>query len=122
MHQAPALTIPLPFCLALVLPTAFVTARYLLNNKVESREDVTDATPATILSEIGHSNTQGLLDLKKEGRAPTAEQFRIFRTNMDFAIQNKQSAVVLVTSCLSGEGKTFVAANLGRFMPLGERK
>ena len=108
--------------IGLILPTAFITLKFLLNNKVTSREDVVNATPANILSEIGHNTEQGLLNIKDKGRSIIAEQFRIFRTNMDFALANKKSPVIMITSCVSGEGKSFIAANLGFIYAISGKK
>lgn len=108
--------------IGLLIPTGFVMLKYLLNNKVQERDDVTNQTPTTILSEIGHSQEEGLLDIKAKGRSVSAEQFRIFRTNMDFAIQSKPSPVILITSCLSGEGKTFIAANLAQIYAVSGKR
>lgn len=46
-------------------------------------------------------------------RSNLAEAFRIVRTNLRFkTLGNRDARTILVTSSLSGEGKTFVAANL----------
>ncbi len=114
--------ITISILIGLVLPTTFIILKFLLNNKVTSREDVSNATPANILSEIGHNEEQGLLNIKDKGRSIIAEQFRIFRTNMDFALANKKSPVIMITSCVSGEGKSFIAANLGFIYAVSGKK
>lgn len=111
------------FIVGLLLPSGFIMLKVFLNNKVTSREDVTGATPATILSEIGHSAIAGgVINLKEEGRSIIAEQFRIFRTNMDFALANTKSPVIMITSCVSGEGKSFIAANLGQIYAVSGKR
>ena len=115
-------TLIMGLIVGLLLPSGFIALRLLLNNKIMSREDVTKLTPVTILSEVGHSETQDLLNLKESGRSSVAEQFRIFRTNMDFALANIQSPVILITSCLSGEGKSFIAANLAQIYSVSGKK
>ena len=72
--------------------------------------------------EIGHSPEQGLLDLKDKGRSVIAEQFRIFRTNMDFTLANIKSPIIMITSCVSGEGKSFIAANLGQIYAISGKR
>lgn len=108
--------------LGLLLPTVFVVSKVLLNNKVMSRDDVTGATPATILSEIGHNKTAGLLNLSEEGRSMIAEQFRIFRTNLNFTLGAAKCPVIMITSTMSGEGKSFIAANLGQIYAISGKK
>ena len=108
--------------IGLVLPTSVALLTLLLNNKITSREDISGATPATILSEIGHAQKEGLINVAEEGRSMLAEQFRIFRTNMDFALSGAKNPVILITSTMSGEGKSFVAANLGQIYAISGKR
>jgi tyrosine-protein kinase Etk/Wzc len=108
--------------LGVLLPTGFIILKSMLNNKILSKEDITEATPATILAEINHSPRSGILNMHEEGRSIIAEQFRIFRTNMEFALAGVQSPVILVTSGTSGEGKSFIASNLGQIYAISGKK
>ncbi len=108
--------------IGLLLPTSFVVLLLLLNNKIESKDDVTSATPVTVLCEIGHAKKEGLIDLTNQGRSMLAEQFRIFRTNMDFALSGAKNPVILITSTMSGEGKSFIAANLGQIYAISGKR
>ncbi|QEC68558.1 polysaccharide biosynthesis tyrosine autokinase [Panacibacter ginsenosidivorans] len=107
---------------ALIVPTGFIIFKQLFNTKVLAREDITNTTHATILAEIGHSDKQGVLSPDTEGRSVIAEQFRMFRTNMDFLIANKKPAHVLITSSMTGEGKSFIASNLGMLYAYSGKK
>jgi tyrosine-protein kinase Etk/Wzc len=99
--------------LGLVLPTAGIIIKQLLNTRILTRDDITEVTDAPILAEIGHSNKQGLLSMQSEGRTVIAEHFRVFRTNMDFLIGENKTPHILITSSMAGEGKSFIASNLG---------
>jgi capsular exopolysaccharide synthesis family protein len=107
------LIMALSLALGLLLPTAFVIMKHFLSNKIMTREDITDATNCNILAEIGHSENTSLL-IKDEARSVRAEQFRVLRTNMDFLTGQKKCPVILITSFMSGEGKSFMAANLAQ--------
>lgn len=98
--------------LALILPTAFIILKKIFNNKILNREDITSNTKAPILAEIGHNEKEGLLSMSTESRSVIAEQFRVFRTNMDFLTGQKRSPKILITSSITGEGKSFIASNL----------
>jgi capsular exopolysaccharide synthesis family protein len=41
-----------------------------------------------------------------------AESFRALRTNLDFYVRGGQKKVIMVTSCIEGEGKSFIALNI----------
>lgn len=99
--------------LGLILPTIGIIIRRLMNNRILTRDDITEVTDAPILAEIGHSEKQGLLSMQSEGRSVIAEHFRVFRTNMDFLTTQNKTAHILITSSMTGEGKSFIASNLG---------
>ena len=51
-----------------------------------------------------------------------AESFRALRTNLDFYVRGGQKKVIMVTSCLENEGKSFIALNLAMsYAQLGRR-
>src|SRR4029078_10158122 len=78
-----------------------------------TRDDIIEITGAPILAEIGHSDKKGLLSMQSEGRSVIAEHFRVFRTNMDFLTAQNKTIHILITSSMTGEGKSFIASNLG---------
>lgn len=53
---------------------------------------------------------------------PVAELFRLLRNNISFTRKGAESRVILVTSAVSGEGKTFVASNLAMTYALMKKK
>jgi len=110
------------FLLGLIIPTGYVILKYTLNTRIITKEDITEITDCSILAEIGHSEKAGMLSMKEEGRSVMAEQFRIFRTNMDFIIGKKECPKILITSSISGEGKSFIAANLGQIYAYSGKK
>jgi len=98
--------------LGVILPTTGIIIKYLFNNRILTRDDITEATDAPIIAEIGHSDKQGLLSMQSEGRTVIAEHFRVFRTNMDFLTGQNKTTRILITSSMTGEGKSFIASNL----------
>ena len=107
--------------LGLIVPTVIILLKNILHNRIISREDIKGITNANILAEIGHSHTK-LLSMKEEGRSMLAEQFRVFRTNMDFITGQKKCSKILITSSMSGEGKSFIAANLSQIYAYSGKK
>lgn len=108
--------------LGLLVPAGFMTLKDILHNRIESREDITDVTDVPIIAEIGHNKTAGVLSLEEEGRSVLAEQFRALRTNLDFTLNQAKTPVVLITSSLSGEGKSFIAVNLSQMYAYSGKK
>ena len=118
----PVLIYALSIILGFLFPTSIVILKYIANSRINTVDDIKSMTDTPILAEIGHSNKIGLLSLKEEGRSMLAEQFRVFRSNMNFLISQKQCPVILLTSSMSGEGKSFISANLGQiYAVLGKK-
>ncbi len=104
--------------LGLLIPVAIVYLRTLFYNKIASRKDLEKALPKlAILGEIPRLDRNDTEFIEKNDRSVLAESFRILRTNLYYklnAVQvgDRRGKVVMVTSTIQGEGKTFVAYNL----------
>jgi tyrosine-protein kinase Etk/Wzc len=107
--------------LGLIIPAALIYLRYLLNSKVDSKEDITKRTHVPIVGEIGHNVDSDSLIVGNKSRSPIAEQFRALRTNLIFHLKPSEQ-VILVTSAISGEGKSFASINLGIVLALSGKK
>lgn len=100
------------FMLGLGMPFGFIFLKDMLNTKVMDKSDIEDHTLVPILGEISHHNTDEILAISEKVKTPVAEQFRLLRTNLQFATAHQANKVILVTSSKSGEGKTFFSLNL----------
>jgi tyrosine-protein kinase Etk/Wzc len=99
-----------------IVPAAVINIKDLLNDKVQSRNDIEKATGLTVFGEVALKSKDiegSLIDTKS--RSFLSEQFRTLRTNLQYVNTNKTSkgTVLLFTSSTSGEGKSFVTINLG---------
>lgn len=106
--------------LGLLIPVGLIYLIDLLNDKVTTREDITKRTDTPITGEIGHSRDAQLLVVADKSRSIIAEQFRIVRTNLQFLLGGNKT--VLVTSSVSGEGKSFISMNLAAVMAISGKK
>jgi tyrosine-protein kinase Etk/Wzc len=108
--------------IGLVLPAVFIFVKEILNDKVSTRYDIEKLTAAPILGEIGHSYSDEVLVVNKTTRSMVAEQFRIIRSNLQYVLNKKEKATILVTSSFSGEGKSYVSTNMGAVLALAGKK
>lgn len=106
----------------LMIPSAFLMGRTLLNRRIQGREDLDSRTDIPILGMISLSSSGTPLVVEQGSRSVIAEQFRTIRTNLQFFHSGSQNRVVLISSSMSGEGKSFVSLNLAATMALSERK
>ncbi len=89
-----------------------------LNDKIQLKRDVQRLTRTPILGEISRSTSGVSLVITKESTSSIAELFRLIRSNLHFATAGKENKVLLVTSSISGEGKTFFSINLAASLAL----
>ncbi|GAB3512638.1 polysaccharide biosynthesis tyrosine autokinase [Spirosoma knui] len=105
-------------------PIGLITAKDALNNRILRRSDVEEATQVPILGEIVKSKQVSADNLvfKPRMQSVIGEQIRALRTNLQFLRSDpEKSQVLLFTSSISGEGKSFISLNLGASLALVDR-
>lgn len=111
--------------LGVLLPVGYVYGKGLLNNRIESSSDISKLTATPILGEIFYDENSEHIVVNASNRSAIAEQFRAIRTNMQF-LHGKQipgkGRVTLLTSSMSGEGKSFVASNIAAALAISGKK
>jgi capsular exopolysaccharide synthesis family protein len=117
------LTIAVIF-LGLVIPSLVLFLRELLNKRVISTDDITNTTNVPVVANISHvkSKRADKLVVLKDTRTEVSEQFRTLRTNLQFLMPGAAEKVILFTSSMGGEGKSFVLLNLASAIALSGRK
>lgn len=116
-------TVLAAFALAgLALTTLYLFIKYALNQKIHSKKDIERFLSFPVIAQIFHEDVKSK-DKVLKPRSLLAEQMLNLRNNLKF-LTNKVngSPVIMFTSSVSGEGKTFLAANLARFLTMNERK
>jgi tyrosine-protein kinase Etk/Wzc len=106
----------------LVIPLGLMYVKDLLNDKIQTKEDIIRITPVPIIGEISHDEGNDNMVVANSSRSAISEQFRALRTNLSFFFKNSDEKVILLTSSMSGEGKSFVAINLGQILALTGKK
>lgn len=97
----------------LLVPIGFIFLNETFSDKINSKEELLKLTPIPFLGVISHSKLKGEFDVSQNQRSYTAESFRNIRTNLRFLTENNGSGkVYLISSSITGEGKTFCANNL----------
>ena len=99
-----------------MLAAAALALRFLLNHKVTDTESLTDQYTPPVLAEIQRVSTKGkpasALRLTENSETQQMESYARLRTNLQYTLAGKEKMVIVVTSAVSGEGKSVIAANL----------
>ncbi|KAB6269786.1 polysaccharide biosynthesis tyrosine autokinase, partial [Bacteroides xylanisolvens] len=114
------------YLVALVLGVGIpVGVIYLINLtkfRIEGRSDVEKLTSIPIVGDIPLTDEkQGAIAVFENQNNLMSETFRNIRTNLQFMLENDKK-VILVTSTVSGEGKSFISANLAISLSLLGKK
>ena len=117
-----SLILAIALLLGLGFPIGFLYIRDIFNTTITDKNEITSLLPLPILAEIGHNTDPDMKTLQLNNRGHIAEQFRTLRTNLQFLISKGNEQAILVTSSVSGEGKTFVALNLCNTLQLTGKK
>lgn len=111
--------------LALAVPAGILVLLQFFRYKIEGHDDVARLTTLPILADVAvasdSAKTKGEIVVHENKNNQMEEIFRSMRTNLQF-IMEKDEKVIMFTSTMAGEGKTFIAANLSMsFALLGKR-
>ena len=99
--------------LGLGFPVGIIYLIDLFKYRIENREDVEKITKVPVIGEIplGKKPAQGAIVIQENRNDMMEEVFRGVRTNLLFMLKSEDK-VIMFTSTMPGEGKSFVAGNI----------
>ena len=104
------------------LPVGIIFLIGLTKFKIEGRNDVEKLTTLPIVGDVPLTTERtGSIAVFENQNTLMSETFRNVRTNLQFILKSDQK-VILVTSTVSGEGKSFISANLAISLSLLGKK
>lgn len=109
---------------ALAISIGLLTLNELFNQKILYRNEIEKYTTIPVIGEIVFEKSDNALIIHSDRRSFAAEQFRKIRAALlHMGISPRANRrKILVTSTISGEGKSFVAANLGLSLAISGKK
>ncbi|MAO18243.1 MAG: tyrosine protein kinase [Muricauda sp.] len=105
--------------LGFVLPFMFIYVSGLLDNTLNSKQDLEGVIGNNIpvIAELPKIGKKDRKIVKKDDRSVLAESLRILRTNLNYIQKSQKSKpdnLIFITSSVPGEGKTFISSNLAK--------
>lgn len=95
----------------------------LINNKVTDKKMLRQLTSLPVIGMIPQAKTNGEHVVVKHGQISSeAEAFKLVRANIKFLFKKPEDNVLMITSSISGEGKSFFAVNLAASLALLNKK
>ncbi len=110
----------------LILSFLFIGIRYLLHNKITNQHELEKNSNAFVLGTVPYypftNGDDSRFVVSKYLKSSISEAFRTIRTNLEFLNGHHDKTIISITSTVSGEGKTFIATNLGGIISLLNNK
>ena len=103
------------------IPFFILYVKKMLKNKIGSQDELEAITPAHLLGQIYHAR-EDELQVIADTNTKNAELFRYLRGNVQFVLPESTDKVVLVTSAVAAEGKSYIAANVASSLALMGKK
>ena len=111
--------------LGLLIPLLFVFAIFFINNSIQNTEDISKLTQIPLIGVIGLSKDNSDLAVYNKPKSALSESFRAIRSSLQFLYKQQKldgAKTLMITSSVSGEGKTFCALNIATVFALSEKK
>ena len=106
----------------LILPLLLVYLKDLFTTKFSNQEELEEISQVPFIGHIHHNRHNTQLVVKDGKTSSIVELFRYVRNNLQFLLNKEDDKVILVTSSVSGEGKSFISTNIASsFALLGKR-
>jgi capsular exopolysaccharide synthesis family protein len=111
--------------LGILVPLLFVFGIFFINNSIQNTEDINKLTQIPLIGVIGVNKDNVNLAVFDKPKSALSESFRAIRSSLQFLYKKQQvsgSKTLMITSSISGEGKTFCSINIATIFALSEKK
>lgn len=111
--------------LGLLIPFMFVLGIFFLENAILNTDDISKLTKIPLIGIVGVKHNETNLSVIENPKSALAESFRAIRSSLQFLYKKQDisgSKTLMVTSSISGEGKTFCSINIATVFALSEKK
>ncbi|MBL0340399.1 MAG: polysaccharide biosynthesis tyrosine autokinase [Bacteroidetes bacterium] len=112
------------FGIGMALAFLVIFLKSIFYNYILTKDDLSELTTLPVIGVIGKSKEakEDYLVVDKFPQSLTSEAYRVVRTNLSYFSPKATSKVVLFTSSVAGEGKTFNAINTGTILAKTKKK
>ncbi len=108
----------------LSIPAAILFIKDFFQTKITSMRDLDKLTNSTVIGDITYA--QGVkghsMVVKEDDQTIVSEMFRTMRNNLLFMTKERDHNIIMVTSTVPKEGKTFVSVNLAKILSMMDKK
>jgi succinoglycan biosynthesis transport protein ExoP len=109
----------------LLLPLLVIVILFFVNNTIHNPEDISKLTSIPLIGIVGINVDHNDLAVFEKPKSALSESFRAIRSSLQFLYKKSNVAgakTLMITSSVSGEGKTFCSINIATVFALSEKK
>jgi len=109
----------------LLVPLLIVFLIFYINTSIQNTDDISALTSLPLIGVVGVKQTESNLSVFEKPKSALAESFRAIRSSLQFLYKKQKlegSKTLMLTSSVSGEGKTFCCINIATVFALSEKK
>jgi succinoglycan biosynthesis transport protein ExoP len=109
----------------LLVPLFIVFLIFFINTSIQNTDDISSLTSLPLIGVVGVKQTDSNLSVFEKPKSALAESFRAIRSSLQFLYKKQKlagSKTLMLTSSVSGEGKTFCCINIATVFALSEKK
>lgn len=109
----------------LLIPLLIVFLIFFINNSVQNTDDISNLTTIPLIGVVGLNQSKSNLAVFEKPKSALSESFRAIRSSLQFLYKKQNvsgTKTLMITSSVSGEGKTFCSLNIATVFALSEKK
>lgn len=121
----PAKNYLIAFLIGFIVPVLVIMTISFADQNIRSTNDLEQLSDITVLGVVGRSLLKGNLAVFDRPRSAVSEAFRALRSSLQYFYRRKDlkgSKILMITSSISGEGKTFCSINIASVFALSGKK
>jgi capsular exopolysaccharide synthesis family protein len=111
--------------MGLLLPLLIIIGIFAFNNSIQNADDLSKLTSIPLIGVVGVNNSKSYLAVYDKPKSALSESFRAIRSSLQFLYKKQNllgTKTLMLTSTISGEGKTFCSINIATVFALSEKK
>ncbi|MGO4818691.1 polysaccharide biosynthesis tyrosine autokinase [Flavobacterium sp. W22_SRS_FP1] len=111
--------------LGILFPLLFVFFIFFINNSIQNTEDISKLTQIPLIGVVGLNKENSELAVFDKPKSALSESFRAIRSSLQYLYKQKNvggAKTLMITSSVSGEGKTFCCINIATVFALSGKK
>jgi len=111
--------------LGILIPLIVVLIIFFINNSIQNTDELGNLTKIPLIGVVGVNKDKSELAVFNKPKSALSESFRAIRSSLQFLYKKQKvdgAKTLMITSSVSGEGKTFCSINIATVFALSEKK